>query len=506
MSGPVIAIGLDAADLGRIERLEAAGSMPTMAALRARSARGRLCSMPTGLSAMIWPKWFEGGHAGSWYFPKAWNPDRMCLEWVTATRGYPEPFWVDLDRQGARVCIVDVPQAPMQQLRHGLLVQGWQVHDLFFRGSHPKVLWQDLIDECGPPRLGPERYGPQSISSLLELRDEVLEATRQARLLTRRLRADGPFDLTVIVLGGLHRAGHYLWDLSQVDLSAASEEIRRILQNALDDIYIEVDRVIGDILDAAPDAATVILFSLHGMDRNGGWAESFASFSGNLAEPQGKVTNPSALQRIKRVVPPELAQRATAHLPDRLSNRLLEFTSSRSYDWKRTPWFTLPSDLFGFLRLNIAGRERDGIVAPGHQSAALEAELIDGFMQIEDFKGRKIVASVERTDDSIPEGDQLRRYLPDLLLLWDRFSANDTAGLRLHGRDLVRWEPGRHYASGRSGNHVPEGWFSAMGPGIKAGFDGTLHEVNQLVPSIYKLLNLNPPAQFVGSAIDAVAP
>ena len=191
-SRPVWMIGLDAADLGRIERLAACGEMPNLSEILSRGARGRVSSVPSGLSAIIWPKWFEGGRTGSWYFPKQWNPDRMCLEWVTATCGDPEPFWSDLDRRGLRVCIVDVPQAPKVPLQHGLAIQGWQVHDLFDRWSEPSGLWRQLTRDHGEPFLGQERYGRQNPGSLLALRRQLLAATKQAGELVTRI--DEPWD------------------------------------------------------------------------------------------------------------------------------------------------------------------------------------------------------------------------------------------------------------------------------------------------------------------------
>ena len=77
-----------------------AGHMPNLAEILGRGARGRVSSSPIGLSAMIWPKWFEGGRTGSWYFPKQWNPDRMCLEWITALvaiRNHSGAIWTDVD-------------------------------------------------------------------------------------------------------------------------------------------------------------------------------------------------------------------------------------------------------------------------------------------------------------------------------------------------------------------------------------------------------------------------
>jgi len=505
-SGPVLIIGLDAADLQRIERLVSCGGMPNLAGILGRGVRGRLRSSPAGLSAMIWPKWFEGGHSGSWYFPKAWNPDRMRLEWVTATRGDPEPFWRDLDRRGLRTCIVDVPQAPVGGLRNGVMVQGWQVHDLFERRTAPSALWAELRRAHGVPVLDREHYGLQSPASLLALREQLLAATTQAGDLGQGLLKRGSFDLFVMVLGGLHRGGHYLWDLGQVDARDRSREDVRLLEHSLDDVYQVADHAVGQLVAHTPPGTRVIVLSLHGMGPNYGWSERLQSFAGSVFGSNGNAARATPLQRLKRVVPSSMMQRAFEHLPVGVANQLLGLASSRMHDWQQTRWFVLPSDLSGFLRLNLRGREASGLVGPGAEARAVEEELIECFSGIEDLEGRRIVAEIERTDDSIAATDRFRRYLPDLLLIWDRLRASDTAGLRLNGRVIARWDSGRRFDSGRSGNHITEGWFAAIGPGLSSHDDPTPHDISGIVPSVYRWLGLEPPAQFVGTAIESLAP
>ena len=90
----------------------------------------------------------------------------------------------------------------------------------------------------------------------------------------------------------------------------------------------------------------------------------------------------------------------------------------------------------------------------------------------------------------------LRRYLPDLLVNWASVNAGETAGLRLGGQELMRWEPGQPHDSGRSGNHATEGWFAAIGPGIAQKRDSALRDIDGIVPTVYQWLGEQPPMQF----------
>lgn len=494
-SGLVVVIGLDAADLTRIERLSAAGATPAFAKFMAEGARGSLQSLPMGLST-TWPKWFEGGRVGSRYFAKQWDPDRMCLECVTATRGDPEPFWSDLDRRGLRVCIVDVPLAAAVPLRHGLALQGWQVHDFYSRWSTPGELWRQLTRRHGRPPLGAEDYGPQSVGKLMVLREQLLAATRQAGEIACDLLARGPLDLFVIVLGALHRGGHYLWDTSQVDVRNASRDEVTRLEGALDEIYVAADRAVGQILERASSSTHVLLFALHGMGANGGWSERFQAIASAVAAIDSAPRHVTALQRLRHRMPARWAQRAAGLAPYWLNSRLLEYTSARMHDWRRTPWFALPSDLAGFLRLNVRGRESRGILHAGVETRETENRLVEMFAQLTDLDGRPVVAQIERMDEFVDSSNRFRRYLPDLLLSWDSLKASDTGGVRLGACELMRWMPGEFNNSGRSGNHVTDGWYSVIGPGIEPVGDERPRDINGIVPTIYQWMGVAPPNPF----------
>ncbi len=229
MSAPVVMVGLDAADSELVDKLVAEGAMPNLASLRRQGCFGRLEPRPPAFLSMVWPSLINGvpvtGHG--WYFNKVWNPDRMRLEHVG--RGWlpQQPFWDPLVKAGGRAAILDVSFAPQPEPGFpGLFVTGWQCHDDAAHSSQPEELWRELVGRFGRPALGPEMFGPQSASSLQRLVQELLAATRQMGEIAASLLSRERFDLFVTVLGGTHRGGHYLWDLSQVDTRSLDGQAR----------------------------------------------------------------------------------------------------------------------------------------------------------------------------------------------------------------------------------------------------------------------------------------
>jgi predicted AlkP superfamily phosphohydrolase/phosphomutase len=73
--GPVILIGIDAADVNVVETLVAAGELPNIAALRRGGAWGRLRNEPQGFLSLVWPSFFNGTRLDEhgWYY----TGDRM---------------------------------------------------------------------------------------------------------------------------------------------------------------------------------------------------------------------------------------------------------------------------------------------------------------------------------------------------------------------------------------------------------------------------------------------
>ena len=106
---------------------------------------------------------------------------------------------------------------------------------------------------------------------------------------------------------------------------------------------------------------------------------------------------------LRRWMSPELRERlATRVLPERWQQRLMSDQFRASFDWSRTRAFPVPSWTVGYVRLNLVGRERYGIVRPEDGDALLDelADLIHG-LRVADT-GRPVVAAVRRMRAEFP--------------------------------------------------------------------------------------------------------
>jgi predicted AlkP superfamily phosphohydrolase/phosphomutase len=501
--GPVLLIGMDATQATLVDELVDEGRLPVLADLRARGTWGGLRTDPNAFLSMVWPTFFSGedvGHHG-WYFNKLWRPDRQRLEYVTPEWLPIRPFWEDVPRE-KRLALLDVPFAyPPADDSHGWFLTGWQNHDDFGQHTRPRSLWKDLKKAVGPPRLRPEFFGHQTVGSLLRQRRESIETTDQFAALCEYTMEREDWDLLVAVFGGAHRGSHYLWDLSQVDTSGTSEADLGLLRHACRDMYEACDRALGRIVARMPADARLLVFALHGMGPNAAWSEYFHRMVAQIQSGGGTPPPKGGLvYRVKKALPWSLVRQITTRVPSALNHAVVPIWSARMHDWAATKFFALPLDLNGYLRINLKGRDAEGIVEPGAEYEDLLDELEEAFRSFRDLKtGREIVGDVVRVDDLVGRDAPARWVLPDLVVLWNDVSAIGSTGFTSEKYGEVRWEAGEKLPSGRSGNHLQSGWFAAAGAGIPAAgrVDRTMRTVD-ILPTAFRWMGVDAPARFQG--------
>ncbi len=157
--------------------------------------------------------------------------------------------------------------------------------------------------------------------------------------------------------------------------------------------------------------------------------------------------------------------------------------------WSRMPAFVLPSFGDGYVRVNLAGRERDGIVArDDYDSALTDVEAIVGACR-NPRTGRPVVFDIERV-----EGDPFERdRYADLVIRWtepiDAFEHPEVGTIGpfpLH----------------RTGTHEDGGFLWMTGNGITPGDRGSA-SVLDLPPTVLALLGRRAPEPLAGRSLVA---
>jgi predicted AlkP superfamily phosphohydrolase/phosphomutase len=285
-----------------------------------------------------------------------------------------------------------------------------------------------------------DAYGSQPVRRLRRARRHLLAAPARVAAAVTHLLARERFDLVWATFSAPHFAGHFLWDSPHAGLERAVEEV-----------YEAVDAALGEILAALDGAVDVIVLSPIGMgpftSRSDLLPELLAAVLGERAE---RPAAGSSIFRLRASVPSALRAAVASMLPAGVVHELAARLYFQGVDWSRTRAVALPGEHNGYVRLNVRGRERDGVVDPAEVDELLD-RLAEGLVTFRDADGGEAIAAVERPE--IGDGPGTAR-LPDLVVRWaDRPSAGVPA-LRSERFGEVR----RHGDPGLSGHHREEAW------------------------------------------------
>lgn len=460
----------DAASESLLGRLLADHRLPVLAGLRERGVWHDLDAPATQFAAGAQHTLYSGVELGDHglFYPFQWDAQEQRVHHMGHLHA-PPPVWERLGRSGTRTLAVDPYESrPPAEAPPGALVCGWQLHDrvVLQEWSSPGDTHRRLERLFGAPQPVDEVFGRHSVDEMLGLRRRLLGAPGRVADAAELLLTEQPFDLAWLTFCAAHVAGHQFWDLSQLDPAGLDAGAERVLGAALEDVYVAVDAAMGQVLAALPDGNDLMVISPVGMDVNTSRADLLPEMLDAILDPseerapEASSGSRSSIWRLRAALPSGLRAKVANALPEKVALELTSRLEMRGVDWSRTRAFAHPAENQGYIRLNLAGRERDGIVDPAEADALLD-EIAAGIESFRELDGRPAVKSVEKVRDLFGTGDRVHQ-LPDLIVKWVDTPATRLEGLRSERFGTVR----RHgVGSGRSGNHTEGDAWALVVPG-----------------------------------------
>jgi predicted AlkP superfamily phosphohydrolase/phosphomutase len=184
-----------------------------------------------------------------------------------------------------------------------------------------------------------------------------------------------------------------------------------------------------------------------------------------------------------------------------LQKRLGEPQAMGREYWRTSPVISLPSDLQGYIRINLRGRESEGIVGPGADFDEICFNIEEGLLTFVDGDtGKPIVEKVMRRKNLFPQGTHADE-LPDLIVKWASSPAANHRAIVSPKYGPVPWTERGHNPDGRSGNHSPEGFLIATGDNIRPNSQTKNAHILDLAPTILALLDTLKPPYMPGNVL-----
>jgi predicted AlkP superfamily phosphohydrolase/phosphomutase len=422
MTARVLFLGLDGAEPELIRKWAAAGELPNLRVMLANWF-ARNVDTPKGFGdGVFWATLFTGCNAGrhGHYFPWQFNTQTYGTTTFSFDDHYRrDPFWLHASRMGRRVGIFDIYSSPLTQGIDGVQVMNWMIHD---RTSDPKSWPEPILASLH------EKYmkDPLGGNSEAESRTESEWVAFHQGLVERidakcramvDLVSSNRWDLFAAGFCDAHDVGHQSWHWHDRDATDHPRQWRERYGDPVLKVYRKLDSAVGAIVNAAGSDAVFLVAGI-GMGRQTTCNPVLDPILGYLSGHRG---NRAELRKIRRL----------------------------------RPWFDIPHNMnSGALRINLKGRERNGIVEPDDYDSTCDF-LIESLAGVTDTDtGLPVVADAARIrrDFSGPFTDQL----PDLMIIWQR--ERPVRAVDVPGMGTIAVVP-EVLVESRSGDHTPNALF-----------------------------------------------
>jgi predicted AlkP superfamily phosphohydrolase/phosphomutase len=503
MSRRLLMLGLDSIDWYLVNDWAAAGHLPVLRQLL-NDSQLLLCSESNrALPGSVWTDIATGVSAATHGYVDLTHltPNSYRFEHIDASRLSAAPFYQLLSDADVRCAVVDFPIDYLLRDFNGMQIVDWGTE--FKLGSfatHPSQLGAELGATYGVHPLTDYDRTSVGLSELVGLKHKLRRGIEVKRRFAVDLLRRRQHEFIFVNFAEAHKAGHFFWkfhDRTHPDFTAAEPQ----LTDSLREVYQEMDRAIGSVLEQLGGDDELVLVTDRGMyaEYRGEHLVERILLKLDLAVPRGRAAEKSSESWRTRVLASGRVREALRFvgqklLPESVRQALLPFHraavgDSAPLDWRKTQVFAIPSVGNSHLRINLAGRDPLGTVTPGAQYQRLLAETAAQFRAlINPETGEAAVDDIffPSTQFHGPRSSEL----PDIAVVWN--SKSPINGLASQAIGTISGRP----SEGRTGNHRPDGFALFRGSSYAAGGRTQDGDARQIAPAILNHFGIAAPAHY----------
>lgn len=522
----VLFLAIDAGDKFLIKKWAKEGILPTIGSLLEKGTVGETVSIEGLYEGATWPSFYTGVHPARHGFHSLKQLNPGTYEFY---RCYPgdfikfEPFWKYLSAAGLKIAILDIPLSGVSRGSSGIQMVEWGSHDGVY-GFHtwpPKLKW-DVLARFGrhPLRISCDSY-QRTPHEFSVFKNKLINGVEKKAELTIHYLGKDNWNFFAQVFTEGHCIGHQCWHLHDPRHPSHDGKVARYTGNPIHDVYKAIDKAIGRILEHITDDTIIFLLVSHGMAHNVGGNFLLSEILERLnlvkKSPDGIALRKSegSIKNFYEALG-QAWQRTPVAIKKRLSPALFSLHNLilrriRRRDLLMLPWSIAHIDLrnskcfpllngnpVSGIRVNLSGREPDGLIQPGKELNDFCSELTKDLLNIVDYDtGKPMVKRVKKGFELY--GEECGDHLPDLLVEWNDERMLGSLGvgdfknsrLRVVSEKIGIVEGVNAYC--RTGDHRPEGFFIAVGPGINAGHMDRIVSIMDFAPTFTNLFGVEMP-------------
>ena len=524
----VLVIGLDGYEQSLGNRMMQSGELPALSELKRKSSCWLLDHGSATRTGLAWEHFSTGlsPRDAERYSAVYFNPDNYHV-WQQGTS--ITPF---INAFAGKTVVFDPPYFNLQSLQNVRGMVNWGAHDPgISTSSQPAGLQAEIEEKFGPYPAKDWIYGItwQSAEKTGLMCNTLLAGIRKREeiscwLLKERIT---DWDMAMVVIGELHSATEGFWHGIDPEHPLHYHPSANLAGEGLKEIYRATDRFVQNMMQAFPEV-TLVVFSMGGMgpnnadvpgmvllpellyrrsfgrpllqqrsdwDVNSGkvpllksnesWSRAVRDQYPGSAEVNHKVNSgKSLLQRLRGAFSKGKPQAGKAFVLNLNWMPVMRY----AFAWPGMEAFALPSFYDGRIRINLAGREKEGKVSLQEYGNCIE-RLQQFFLECRDQDNKPVVEKFE-----CYEGDpfDLHPTGADLVIVWRG------AALAIEHPDVGRIGPLPYR---RTGGHTGlYGVAYITGPGIAQGEMGVRSSFD-IAPTILHLLDSDSRIKLSGQSL-----
>jgi predicted AlkP superfamily phosphohydrolase/phosphomutase len=486
----VLLIGLDGATFDVLRPMMDEGRMPTLKSLVQTGTSGVLESTKPPITPAAWTTFMTGkgpGRHGIIDFLR-YDPSKNQLTLNNNKEVSQSTIWQILSEKGYKVGSIHVPMTFPPEQVNGFMISGFDTppgQDF----TYPKELQAELLARY-PDYTHEKKWERKALGGLgvfAQNLEYIKQSFDRGYELARFCGDRYGWDVMMVLLKLVDNLQHKTWRYLDPRFRDKDPVRRQLTLNC----FAKLDEVIGKLKALADEhKATVMIMSDHGHGSLDGKAQPNL-----LLSRWGYLGLRSSLARVR--TRGQVWWRRLRHSHNGCpSGQQGTVDHDLAFDWSRTRACVLHAGIYGFLYINLKGRQPEGVVDPADFDALrneIRRKLLAEKYVRHDGTSAPVFPEVHTTEDLYGCNRKDYPWMPDLLLVPDDGLA---VVKKIRGSSPVRWIP----ISRLEGTHRLEGIFVANGPAVAGGKKIRAH-IADIAPTILAGLGERVPKDMDGQVL-----
>ncbi len=489
----LVIIGIDGGTFDIIDPLIKDYNLPNIKKIIDSGVKGILKSTYPPITAAAWVSFMTGKNPGKHsffdfreynlteytptYIPKISDSVKDDISTLHSSNFRNETIWDFFSNAGYEINVIAVPMTYPSWKINGRMLSGFPSPDYKNPNTYPAEWGKEIGSLINISSINYENIDEfiKECSELVhKLGDIILKQIKEKK-----------GEVFAVVFNSSDFAQHYFWQF----LDNPQHKYSSIIKN----IYIEIDKIIGEVLNYICDDTSVLILSDHGFMKHpkkyfnlNAWLvqEGYISLNKKTSSDLNifsKIFDLFLNQiRYKKNKWRRVIKEKISKMPFFIRKWASEqYFKSNIIDWNNTKAFRFKmySTVEGIV-INQKNRQKNGIVEQGDEYNKIRDEIIEKLLKLKDpLTGEKIAIEIFKRED-LYKGNYMEKA-PDIIV---NLNPNYLGGLEIDG--TIVNDVGDEIKQYYSGIHNHNGIFVYKSPNIKKSSEIIKLDIIDVIPTL----------------------